>query len=61
MSIIYRTGSLEVFLEQETGISKNAVLAFLSDGRRLSSSNIRELAGAHDQVRYYPLYRQAWS
>ena len=45
-----RTGSLELFLHQETGVDPDAVLAYLSDGRRLTNSNIRELAGSQDQV-----------
>lgn len=46
-----RLGSLELFLQQETGVDQDSVLAYLSDGRRLMSENVRELAGAHDQVR----------
>ena len=46
-----RLGSLELFLQQETGVDQDSVLAYLSDGRRLRSDNVRELAGAHDQVR----------
>ena len=46
-----RTGSLELFLHQETGVDEEAVLAYLSDGRRLRNDNIRDLAGAEDQVR----------
>lgn len=46
---IERLGSLELFLQQETGVEQDAVLAYLSDGRRLRNDNVRELAGAHDQ------------
>jgi autophagy-related protein 11 len=49
--MLCRIGSLELFLHQETGIEQDAVLAYLSDGRRLTNNNIREFAGAHDQVR----------
>lgn len=40
-----------MFLQQETGVDQDSVLAYLSDGRRLRSENVRELAGATDQVR----------
>lgn len=52
-------GSLEIFLQQETGVDQDAVLAYLSDGRRLTNNNIRELAGAQDQVRsvFWPYHR----
>ncbi|KAF5381358.1 hypothetical protein D9615_008323 [Tricholomella constricta] len=46
---IERTGSLELFLHKETNIEQDAILAYLSDGRRLINSNVRELAGSHDQ------------
>lgn len=49
--LLYRIGSLELFLHQETGVEQDAVLAYLSDGRRLTNSNVRELAGSQDQVR----------
>ncbi|KAK0494510.1 putative peripheral membrane protein [Armillaria luteobubalina] len=49
---IERVGSIELFLQQETGVPQEAVLAYLSDGRRLTNVNIRELAGAHDQSIY---------
>ena len=45
-----RTGSLETFLHQEINIDPNVALAFLSDGRRLTNGNIRDLAGMPDQV-----------
>lgn len=32
-------------------MDEDAILAYLSDGRRLRNDNIRELAGAQDQVR----------
>jgi autophagy-related protein 11 len=50
-NVFNRTGSLELFLHQETGVDEEAVLAYLSDGRRLRNDNIRDLAGAEDQVR----------
>jgi len=50
MQRMIRTGSLETFLHQETNVDPNAALAFLSDGRRLTNGNIRELAGMPDQV-----------
>ncbi|KAJ3995825.1 putative peripheral membrane protein [Lentinula boryana] len=46
---IQRTGNLEAFLQQETGVDAEAVLAYLTDGRRLTSHNVRELAGSQDQ------------
>ncbi|KAG6837101.1 hypothetical protein H0H93_014705 [Arthromyces matolae] len=47
---IERTGNLELFLQNETGIEQTAILAYLSDGRRLTNTNLRELAGAQDQT-----------
>ncbi|KAH7912199.1 putative peripheral membrane protein [Hygrophoropsis aurantiaca] len=47
---IERRGSLEGFLHQETGVDQDAILAYLSDGTRLRSENVRELVGAHDQT-----------
>ncbi|KAF9239828.1 putative peripheral membrane protein [Melanogaster broomeanus] len=49
---IERRGSLELFLHQEIGVDQDAVLAYLSDGTRLRTDNIRELVGAHDQTIY---------
>ncbi|KAJ8518823.1 hypothetical protein ONZ45_g4127 [Pleurotus djamor] len=49
---IERIGSLELFINQEVGIAQEAVLAYLSDGRRLTNGNIRELAGSQDQTIY---------
>ncbi|KAK0203419.1 putative peripheral membrane protein [Desarmillaria ectypa] len=49
---IERIGSIELFLQQETGVPQEAVLAYFSDGRRLTNANIRELAGAYDQSLY---------
>src|ERR1700722_15335229 len=46
-----RSGNLELFLHEHTGVAEQAVLAYLSDGRRLRNENIRDLAGAQDQVR----------
>ncbi|KAG2117345.1 putative peripheral membrane protein [Suillus discolor] len=45
-------GSLEAFLNQETGVDQDAILAYLSDGTRLRTDNVRELVGAHDQTIY---------
>ncbi|KAF9500734.1 putative peripheral membrane protein [Pleurotus eryngii] len=47
---IERIGSLELFVHQEAGVDPDAVLAYLSDGRRLTNTNIRELAGTHEQA-----------
>ncbi|KAL1660395.1 hypothetical protein GGF50DRAFT_106476 [Schizophyllum commune] len=47
---IERLGSLELFLQQETGVEQDAVLAYLTDGTRLMNANLRELAGANDQT-----------
>ena len=49
-SIPHRLGSLEQFLGEETGIDHDSVLAYLSDGTRLRSDNVRELAGNKEQV-----------
>ncbi|EJD33584.1 hypothetical protein AURDEDRAFT_177333 [Auricularia subglabra TFB-10046 SS5] len=40
---IDRYGSLEAFLQDVTGVNQAAVLAYLSDGRRLRSDHLREL------------------
>ena len=48
---LLRMDSLEHFLQEETGVQEDAVLAYLSDGRRLQKENIRDLAGMEDQVR----------
>ncbi|KAF8155845.1 putative peripheral membrane protein [Crassisporium funariophilum] len=42
-------GSLELFLHQETGVDQDAALAYLSDGRRLTTGNIRDLGSSQDQ------------
>jgi hypothetical protein len=59
----FRLGSLESFLRREIGIEESAALAYLSDGRRLRTDNVRDLAGAQDQVRACPLlcFRYAFS
>ncbi|KAF7377787.1 ATG11 domain-containing protein [Mycena sanguinolenta] len=49
---IERVGSLELFLQQETEIPQDCVLAYLPDGRRLTNSNIRELNGPQMQSIY---------
>ena len=46
----YRRGSLELFLYQEIGIEQDAAVAYLSDGKRFTTSNIRDLGSAQDQV-----------
>ncbi|KAF7325634.1 ATG11 domain-containing protein [Mycena kentingensis (nom. inval.)] len=46
---IERTGSLEFFIQQETGIEQDCVLAYLPDGRRLTNANLRELSGSQNQ------------
>ncbi|KAI9507608.1 putative peripheral membrane protein [Russula earlei] len=46
---IERLGNLETFLRREIGIDEGAVLAYLSDGRRLRTDNVRDLAGTQDQ------------
>ena len=46
----FRIGSLELFLHQEIGIEEDAAVAYLSDGRRLTNGNIRDLGSAQDQV-----------
>jgi hypothetical protein len=45
-----RTGSLELFLSQEIGIDPDASISYLSDGRRLTNNNIRELGSVQDGV-----------
>ncbi|KAF8137319.1 putative peripheral membrane protein [Boletus edulis] len=49
---IERRGSLEHFLHQEIGVDQDAILAYLSDGTRLRTDNVRELVGAQDQTIY---------
>ncbi|KIK99177.1 hypothetical protein PAXRUDRAFT_569510 [Paxillus rubicundulus Ve08.2h10] len=49
---IERRGSLELFIHQEIGVDQDAILAYLSDGTRLRTDNVRELVGAHDQTIY---------
>ncbi|KZV76457.1 hypothetical protein PENSPDRAFT_741294 [Peniophora sp. CONT] len=49
---IEKSESLENFLHEHTGVDPDAVLAYLSDGRRLGNDNVRELAGAPDQTIY---------
>lgn len=51
----FRIGSLELFLHQETRVDPEAVLAYLSDGRRLVNSNSRELMGSQDRVSIFNL------
>ncbi|KAI0291615.1 hypothetical protein B0F90DRAFT_1775568 [Multifurca ochricompacta] len=42
--------NLETFLRREIGIEEGAVLAYLSDGRRLRTDNLVDLTGMQDQV-----------
>jgi autophagy-related protein 11 len=45
-----RSGTLEAFLRKEIGIEEAAALAYLSDGRRLRTDNVFNLAEVNDQV-----------
>ncbi|KZT07122.1 putative peripheral membrane protein [Laetiporus sulphureus 93-53] len=47
-----RLDNLEHFLEEKTGVLQDDILAYISDGRRLKSDNIRDLAGVPDQTIY---------
>ena len=47
----HRLSSLEHWIQDEAGVPEDAILAYLSDGRRLFKENIRDLAGVEDQVR----------
>ncbi|PSR70585.1 hypothetical protein PHLCEN_2v13523 [Hermanssonia centrifuga] len=49
---IWDIDSLEHFIQKETGIEEDSILAYLSDGRRLMTENIRDLAGVQDQTIY---------
>lgn len=42
---------MERFLKEETGVDEEYILAYLPDGHRLRGENLRDLAGAQDQVR----------
>ncbi|KAI9455244.1 autophagy-related protein 11-domain-containing protein [Lactarius psammicola] len=44
------SGSLEAFLRKEIGIEEDAALAYLSDGRKLGTDNVSDLAEVHDQT-----------
>lgn len=44
-------GSLELFLHREIGVDADAAIAYLPDGRRITSGNIRDLGSTQDQVR----------
>ena len=50
LNLTGRSGSLEAFLRKEIGIEEDAALAYLSDGRRLGTDNMSDLAEVHDQV-----------
>ena len=58
VNVVNREDSLEAFLQRETGVEQYAILAYLSDGRRLTTENVRDLAGAHDEVRLAS--REGW-
>lgn len=45
-------GSLKLFLQEVTGVNQDSLIAFLSDGQQLREDNLRDLAGAQDQVDY---------
>lgn len=47
--------NLERFLEEKAGVYQGDGLAYLSDGRRLTKDNVRDMAGVEDQVRIPPL------
>ncbi|EMD35555.1 hypothetical protein CERSUDRAFT_116294 [Gelatoporia subvermispora B] len=47
-----RVENLEAFLEEKTGVAHDSILAYLSDGRRLTTDNVRDLAGVQDQTIY---------
>ncbi|EAU89419.2 hypothetical protein CC1G_07645 [Coprinopsis cinerea okayama7 len=47
---IERTGSLEQFLHDEIGIDHDAIIAYISNGQRLTNGNLRELAATQDQT-----------
>ncbi|KIY47494.1 hypothetical protein FISHEDRAFT_45285 [Fistulina hepatica ATCC 64428] len=49
----FRIGSLEVFVEQETGIGRDLVLVYLSSGQRLTTDNLHDLAAAQDEQSIY--------
>ena len=44
-----RLDNLDRYLEEKTEVPEAAILAYLSDGRRLTN-NLRDLAGLQDQV-----------
>ena len=50
LNLTGRSGSLEAFLRKEIGIEEDAALAYLSDGRKLRTDNLLNLAEVHDQV-----------
>ena len=45
-----RYGSLERFLKEHTGVDEENVLAYLPDGQRLRTENVRDIAGSQNQV-----------
>ncbi|OBZ67506.1 hypothetical protein A0H81_12706 [Grifola frondosa] len=47
-----RLENLEAYLQEKTGVPQEAILAYLSDGRRLTKDNVRDLAGVQDQSIY---------
>ncbi|KAH9020846.1 autophagy-related protein 11-domain-containing protein [Lactarius pseudohatsudake] len=50
LNLASRSTSLEAFLRKEIGIEEDAALAYLSDGRRLGTDNVSNLAEVHDQT-----------
>ncbi|KZT65321.1 putative peripheral membrane protein [Daedalea quercina L-15889] len=47
-----REANLEQLLEEKAGIYQGDGLAYLSDGRRLTKDNVRDMAGVEDQTIY---------
>ncbi|EPT00582.1 hypothetical protein FOMPIDRAFT_152203 [Fomitopsis schrenkii] len=47
-----REVNLEQFLEEKAGLYQGDGLAYLSDGRRLTKDNVRDMAGVDDQTIY---------
>ncbi|KAF5343439.1 hypothetical protein D9758_011829 [Tetrapyrgos nigripes] len=48
-----RFGNVQVFLQEVAGLgggSPSALVAYLSDGKRLTNENVRDLAGMQDQI-----------
>ena len=56
-NVFFSEENLERALQKQTNISEDAIIAYLPDGRRLTTDNVRELAGAVDDVRVLLLVR----